>query len=86
MKLNSSLFAFALLCSSAIHSANTDPQKTTEQALHLNWLDTSISPSKNFYSYAVGNWQKTTQFLLIIQAGEALILSMKKFKILFTKC
>lgn len=86
MKLNCRLFAFVLLCSSSIYSANAEPKITEQQPLHLNWLDTNISPSKNFYSYAVGNWQKTTPFLLITQVGEALILSMRKSKILFTKC
>lgn len=26
--------------------------------LHLDWLNTNISPSENFYSYANGNWKK----------------------------
>lgn len=59
MKLNMGLFTFALLCSSSIYPVGTEPQKTTaEEALHINWLDTNISPAQNFYSYADGNWQK----------------------------
>ncbi|MCW8471088.1 M13 family metallopeptidase [Fluoribacter gormanii] len=60
MKLNISLFTFALLCSSSTYSASTEetPKTNAEQALHMNWLDTKISPSKDFYAYAVGNWQK----------------------------
>ena len=27
-------------------------------ALHVDWLDNSIKPSENFYSYANANWQK----------------------------
>ena len=28
------------------------------EALHLDWLDTSVSPARNFFSYANGGWQK----------------------------
>ncbi|MGH8282194.1 MAG: M13 family metallopeptidase, partial [Gammaproteobacteria bacterium] len=28
------------------------------ESLHLNWLDKSVSPSRNFYEYANGIWQK----------------------------
>lgn len=31
---------------------------TTNEALHLDWLDSSIAPSDNFYAYANGTWQK----------------------------
>jgi putative endopeptidase len=59
MKLNISLFIFTLLCCSSIHSKDTQsPSTQAEQALHLNWLDTKILPSQNFYAYADGNWQK----------------------------
>ncbi|KTC83891.1 M13 family metallopeptidase [Legionella cincinnatiensis] len=58
MRLNVSLI-FALVCSSSIFAASTEPQKSTaEEALHMNWLNTNISPSQDFYSYANGNWQK----------------------------
>lgn len=26
--------------------------------LHLDWIDNSVSPAKNFFNYANGNWQK----------------------------
>ncbi|MCW8386566.1 M13 family metallopeptidase [Fluoribacter dumoffii] len=59
MKLNISLFTFAFLCSSSIYSVSTElPKSPAEQALHLNWLDTKVAPSENFYAYADGNWQK----------------------------
>ncbi|QEY52574.1 M13 family metallopeptidase [Legionella longbeachae] len=58
MRLNVGLI-FALVCSSSIFAASTEPQKSaTEEALHMNWLNTNISPSQDFYSYANGNWQK----------------------------
>jgi putative endopeptidase len=31
---------------------------TGAEGLHLNWLDTSINPAKNFFEYANGGWQK----------------------------
>ncbi len=34
---------------------NANPER---DALHLDWLDTSITPSENFYAYANGTWQK----------------------------
>ena len=27
-------------------------------ALHLDWLDKSVDPTKNFYLYANGGWMK----------------------------
>ncbi|MGH8274796.1 MAG: M13 family metallopeptidase [Gammaproteobacteria bacterium] len=32
--------------------------KAEVAALHLNWLDTSVSPAQNFFEYANGGWQK----------------------------
>lgn len=31
----------------------------TLSALHLNWLDKSVDPKKDFFAYANGGWQKT---------------------------
>jgi putative endopeptidase len=30
-----------------------------QAALHLNWLDTRVSPASNFYQYANGGWRKS---------------------------
>lgn len=58
MRLNIGLI-FALVCNSSIFAASTEPHKSAaEEALHMNWLNTNISPSQDFYSYANGNWQK----------------------------
>lgn len=38
-----------------------EPAVTTNdgaEALHLNWLDTSIAPNQDFFTYANGTWQK----------------------------
>ncbi|HET7923059.1 MAG TPA: M13 family metallopeptidase [Gammaproteobacteria bacterium] len=33
-------------------------QPAGAEGLHLDWLDTSINPAKNFFEYANGGWQK----------------------------
>lgn len=59
MKLNIGLFTFALLSSSSMFAVGIDPQKNSaEEALHMNWIDSNISPSQDFYAYANGNWKK----------------------------
>ena len=59
MKFNIKLFTLALLCGTSVCAANPESKKTqTDDALHMNWLDTKISPTQNFYSYANGTWQK----------------------------
>lgn len=42
-------------------NAAPQPTPTTpeQQALHLGWLNKSISPEQNFFGYANGTWQKT---------------------------
>lgn len=59
MKLNKGLFTLSLICSSILFAAdaNTD-KKTQAEALHLDWIDTSVSPNQDFYAYANGAWQK----------------------------
>ena len=55
MKFPLGLLTLSLFCSSpafALYSSNA------AEALHLDWIDTKVSPGDDFYSYANGNWQK----------------------------
>ena len=45
----------AALCSLSMAVFSTQ----SPDALHLDWRDTNVSPSENFYAYANGQWQKT---------------------------
>lgn len=59
MKNKKTIFTLALLTSTVAFSNIPDIKKTpVNDALHMDWLDTSISPSQNFYAYANGSWQK----------------------------
>mgnify|MGYP000172601751 CR=1 FL=1 len=59
MKFKLKLITLALLCGTSPLSAATDVPKTPAgNELHMDWLDTSISPAQDFYTYANGNWQK----------------------------
>ena len=46
---------FTLLLLGTSMTLNASPER---DALHLDWLDTRITPSENFYAYANGTWQK----------------------------
>jgi putative endopeptidase len=49
--------AAALLATGA--GAPADATTTpTESALHVDWLDTEVSPAEDFYRYANGGWQR----------------------------
>lgn len=59
MKFNTGLLTCLLLCSSSAFP--TDPALKTNpkaEGLHLDWLDTSVQPGMDFYSFANGGWQK----------------------------
>jgi putative endopeptidase len=53
MQLKKGLLTLLLLGTSM--ALNASPES---DALHLDWLDTSITPGENFYGYANGTWQK----------------------------
>ena len=56
MRLISRLVILILCCVSLV--LNAESSSVESKALHLNWLDTNVSPSQNFYAYANGTWQK----------------------------
>lgn len=62
MTLKMGLFALLVFCSSASINANssnkTEQPPKPKDPLHLDWMDTSISPGEDFYAYANGAWQK----------------------------
>ncbi len=59
MKLNKGLFTLSLICSCSAFSLNIDTSQLKQNdPLHLDWINPSISPHQDFYSYANGNWQK----------------------------
>ena len=59
MKLNIGLFTLSLIFCTTGFTESSDLQKNTaNDALHLNWMDTNVSPAQDFYAYANGSWQK----------------------------
>ena len=59
MKINIRLLTLSLICSSSIGYAGLDIKKTQpNDPLHLDLLNTAVSPAQDFYAYANGNWQK----------------------------
>lgn len=49
------LVSIISLCSANVLAASP----TINQGLHLDWIDKSIKPEKDFFAYANGNWMKT---------------------------
>lgn len=59
MKFKLKLLTLALFCSSTAFAVDSNAKETqVNDPLHLNWLDTSISPGQDFYAYANNNWKK----------------------------
>ena len=59
MKCKIGMITLSIICGSsgyAVSSESTNNQSNS--ALHSDWIDTSVSPAHDFYSYANGNWQK----------------------------
>jgi putative endopeptidase len=57
MRFNIGLVTLSILCSTASYST-LPVDKLVPDPLHRDWIDTKVSPSKDFYSYANGTWQK----------------------------
>jgi putative endopeptidase len=57
MKFNKGLFIL-VLSSSLAFSSNSEKKNPINEALHIDWLDTKVSPNQDFYTYANGSWQK----------------------------
>jgi putative endopeptidase len=59
MKFNIGLLTLSLMYGSAVFALADESQPNAKgDALHLDWIDSSISPAQDFYSYANGAWQK----------------------------
>jgi len=59
MKFNLGIFALTLICSTPLVGANPDLKPSNpKDYLHRDWMDTSVSPSQDFYVYANGSWLK----------------------------
>lgn len=60
MRVKGLLSGLLMLSAMTVSAATpiTQEQNDTLEALHLDWLDTNISPTKDFFGYANGNWQK----------------------------
>ncbi len=55
--------ALALSACGASPSSNTTQEqpKGTEAGIQTSWMDTSVAPGDDFYSYADGGWMKTAE-------------------------
>ncbi|CAM2956813.1 M13 family metallopeptidase [Legionella worsleiensis] len=58
MKFKMGIITFSLLCCSAGCMADSDIDAKQREALRLHWLDSTVSPGEDYYSYANGAWQK----------------------------
>jgi putative endopeptidase len=57
MKFYSVVLPLILVFSGSIQAKQT-AQPRPDDVLHLRWMDTTIAPSRDFYAYANGTWQK----------------------------
>ena len=51
-----------ILVSLSYNLSSIKKHKAAIDSLHMDWVDKNISPAKNFYLYANGNWEKNTRF------------------------
>ncbi|KTD37542.1 metallopeptidase PepO, peptidase, M13 family transporter [Legionella moravica] len=58
MKIKTGLITLSLICSSAVSLADATIDTKQRDALRLHWMDSTILPGQDYYSYANGAWQK----------------------------
>ncbi|MGV3739958.1 MAG: M13 family metallopeptidase [Gammaproteobacteria bacterium] len=61
MKMRKLLMLGVLMAAGSVQASSNIPAQQDDslvQSLHLDWLDTSVSPQQNFYQYANGNWKQ----------------------------
>lgn len=59
MRFNLGILTCVLFCNSSLIAAHSEVKKSDpSDALHLEWLNTSVSPAQDFYTFANGTWQK----------------------------
>ncbi|RUR19948.1 M13 family peptidase [Legionella sp. km535] len=58
MKIKTGLITLSLICSSAVSLADATIDTKQRDALRLHWMDPTVLPGQDYYSYANGAWQK----------------------------
>ena len=53
--MRKSLVLSVMMAATAVHATNNAVLQ--QESLHLDWLDTSVSPQDDFYQYANGSWK-----------------------------
>src|ERR1041385_9239405 len=51
------LASLVCVCATTLFAADTVDRHAI-QSLHLDWIDNSVKPNKDFFAYANGVWQK----------------------------
>ncbi|WBV72888.1 hypothetical protein PGH42_08740 [Legionella pneumophila] len=75
MKFKIATCIVTMLSSFIVFSSNSNfSDNNTNDLLHLDWRDTSVSPAVDFYTYANGNWKRIIQYPLTMLPGEVFML------------
>ncbi len=81
MKVMKGFFIFTFFCTVAVFAESADVAQKDElqkKALHLDWMNTKISPAKTFTPMPMVPGKKTIPFLRIILLGVLSISSHEK--------